>query len=82
MGLENFQVGEHVYLPGGWHTPMPWEQKLLHGTHLDLVLNSSSSGYSFVFFIVSFIYDKLMSASVSSGSVIEPEEGVMKTFDL
>ena len=29
FGSDCLWVGEHFYVPGGWHTPTPWEQKLL-----------------------------------------------------
>jgi len=28
--LENFQVSEHIPMPGGWHTLIPWGKELLH----------------------------------------------------
>lgn len=70
MGLEIFQVGEHMYMRGGQHTPVPWGQKILHVTHLDLILYASSLAFHLYYLSYPLLYDKLVSKSVSLSSVL------------
>ena len=54
--LESLCVGEHIHVPGRWHTPNSTETEApALGILLDLTLCTSSSGWSFISFITSFI---------------------------